>query len=299
MGKSHDVKTPFLRYTNSVKKGVLNDVYQASLQGCFCSAVPSSPPPSPQPICRWGPSPAGRAPRWKNPLQELIGYLSEVTGVSIRLRYTESWLSYGNETRNDSFDITFDDAAFVSWRMQKMGHEILAHVTPETGSGQHVVVVKKDHEYIKSHEDLIARTVCGRPAPNLATLVLLKVFPNPARQLTIAASLSYDDAYGKMLTGRCEVALMGESVFASHPDRDLGRVVFTSQALPPAAITASPRVTPEQKRKIIAALTAPEAAQRIGGFLKEYAAAKPLVRAEPSVYEPHFELLKNEWGFGD
>lgn len=246
-----------------------------------------------------GTQPRGPQAEVAPPFRELIDYIREVTGNSVGLRYTESWLSYANDTRNDRFDISFDGAAFVSWRMHRQGHEILAQVAPVSGSGQHVVVVRQDNVRINDLDALTARTVCGRPAPNLATLVLLKEFPNPVRQPFIVSSLSYGDAYKRLLAGECEAALMGESAFNKHPEMAQGRVVFISKALPPAAITAGPRVSPEQKRRLAAALTAPEASARIGGFLRKYANDRPLIKADASVYAPHYELLKNEWGFGD
>ena len=231
------------------------------------------------------------------PFEELASYLTKLTGAAVSYRYMDDWLTYATEMQSGQYDIAFDGPAFVSWRMRNQNHEVLAKIAGD--SVRHVVVVKKDNNRIKSIHGLAGHTVCGRPTPNLASLVLLKEFTNPMRQPIIVPAESYDDAFQKMLAGRCTGALVGESRFKKYSDEDRGmtKVVFTSEPLPTPAITAGPRVTPEQKRKIVEALTAPEASKHIGTFLKKYAGDKPFVAANPAAYRPHYILLKHERGF--
>lgn len=231
------------------------------------------------------------------PFGELAAYLAKLTGATVSYSYIDNWLSYAEEMQNGQFDIVFDGPAFVSWRMRNQNHEVLVKVAGD--HVRHVVTVKKDNNRIKSIHDLAGHTVCGRPTPNLASLVLLKEFTNPIRQPIIVPAESYDDAFQKMLAGRCTGAVVGESRFKKYGDNDRGRakVVFTSKPLPTPAITAGQRVTPEQKRKIVEALTSPEASKHIGAFLKKYAGDKPFVSANPAEYRPHYILLKHERGF--
>ena len=79
----------------------------------------------------------------------------------------------------------------------------------------------------------------------------------------------------------------------------MARAVVVTKPLPKQAVTAGPRVTPEQKRKIREALTSPDAAKHIGAFLTKYADGLPLETADPTAYRGHHTLLRNEWGFGE
>ncbi len=240
-----------------------------------------------------------RGPRAEvdKPFDELAAYLGRIVGTPVRYRYIDDWLSYATEMQKGYFDIVFDGPAFVSWRMRSQGHEVLVKVAG--AKIQHHVVVKKENATIKSMNDLIGRRVCGRPVPNLSALELLKEFPNPTRQPYIQPADSYGEAFRKMIEGRCEAAVVSVGLYRKLNEGGIAREIFTTEPLPPAAITAGPRVTPEQKRRIVEALTSPDAVRHIGAFLKKYAGDKPFEIADPAMYRPHHILLKNEWGFGE
>lgn len=243
--------------------------------------------------------PRGARSEVEKPFGELVNYLGRVTGTKVGYRYIDDWLSYATEMQKGYFDIAFDGPAFVSWRMHAQGHEVLVRVAG--AKIQHHIVVKKERADIKLMNDLVGRRVCGRPSPNLSTLELFKEFPNPTRQPYLQPTESYEDSYRRMMAGRCEAAVVSVGLYKKLGDqeREKTRIVFTTDVLPGPAVTAGPRVTAEQKRKIVEALTSPDAAKHIGAFLKKYAGDKPFEVADPALYRPHHILLKNEWGFGD
>ena len=231
------------------------------------------------------------------PFEELAAYLSQATGTTVTYKYIDTWLAYAIEMQKGRFDIVFDGPAFVSWRMLHRDHEVLVKVAG--APGRHVVAVRKENAKFKTIHDLAGHRICGRPTPNLSSLVMLNEFPNPSRQPLIVPAESYDDAFEKMMENRCAGAVVSESKFKKLNEKDVARAVIVTEPLPKQAISAGPDVTPEQKRKIHEALAAPDAEKYLGTFLKKYADGKPFEAADPAAYRDHHILLKNEWGFGE
>ena len=81
--------------------------------------------------------------------------------------------------RQGKYDLVYDGAHFVSWRINKLQHQALATLPVKIGF---VVITRKDMTDINQLNDLNGRAVCGFAPPNMATMVLYKQFGNPSRQ---------------------------------------------------------------------------------------------------------------------
>jgi len=163
------------------------------------------------------------------PFEELAAYLSQATGTTVTYKYIDTWLAYAIEMQKGRFDIVFDGPAFVSWRMLHRDHEVLVKVAG--APGRHVVAVRKENAKFKTIHDLAGHRICGRPTPNLSSLVMLNEFPNPSRQPLIVPAESYDDAFEKMMENRCAGAVVSESKFKKLNEKDVARAVIVTEPL--------------------------------------------------------------------
>ena len=69
--------------------------------------------------------------------------------------------------------------------------------------------------------------------------------------------------------------------------------------MPDQAISAGPRVSPADQAKIVAALTAPEAAGPTEKLRAAFRGGDRLVAAKNEEYAPWADLLRGQWGFFD
>jgi ABC-type phosphate/phosphonate transport system substrate-binding protein len=227
--------------------------------------------------------------------QPIADYLSARIGKKIVYHYSDNWLTYQDEMRDGKYDLVFDGPHFLSWRMQKLGHQPLAKLP---GRLAFVVVVKKDNAKIQSAKDLVGRTVCGLAPPNLATLTLYTQFENPARQPLVMESRSFKEAYEQMLSGRCVGAVLRDTAYKNlDKDKQAAKIVFQSEGIANQAFSAGPRFSASDKAKMVEALLAPEAKQKLAKFFERYNKDKDLLPALHQEYANHTRLLKDVFGF--
>ena len=223
----------------------------------------------------------------------IAAYLSAATGKKIVYEHSDNWLSYQDNMRKGKFDLVFDGPHFLSWRVAKLQHEPLAKLP---GKLAFVVVAKKDNDKISSVKDLSGRTVCGLAPPNLATLTLYSQFDNAARQPLVLAARSFKEAFEMMNSGKCTAAAMGKGFF-KNLDKGESKVVWESPGVPNQAFSAGPRFTEQDRSKMIAALTAPEAAAKMEKFFSIFSKDKALVAAKRDEFDGIANLLKDAYGF--
>ena len=95
--------------------------------------------------------------------QPVADYFSKVTGEKFVFRGAENWSDYTSAMKNQEFDVVFDGAHFVSWRIKYINHEILAKL-PELLIWR--IVAAKDNVALKSLDDLIGKKLCAPKTPN-------------------------------------------------------------------------------------------------------------------------------------
>ncbi len=225
--------------------------------------------------------------------QPVAAYLSSAIGKRIEYRNYDNWLTYQDRMRRGEYDIVFDGPAFISWRMNKLGHEPIVRLP---GKLAFVVMVRKDNDKIGTVKDLAGRTLCGLAPPNLATLTVLGQFDNPARQPLVVEVKSFKEAYNSVISGKCVAAILRDNVFANL-DKGAGKVVYKSEGIANQGFSVSPRLSDSERARITQALLAPEAQQRMKEFFERYNKGKELVRATRDEYQDLGRLLKDVWGF--
>lgn len=231
--------------------------------------------------------------------EQVAAYLSKVSGERVVYQPSRDYLSYARDLRNNKFDIVFDEAHFVAWRLINRGHALVAAAVPESAV-QHVAVVKRDNMNLQHVGQLAGRTTCGIAPPNLATLSLLSYFENPMRVPALISVESYESAYSDMLKGRCHAAVMSEAAFLklNKGSNGAAKSIFTSpQIIPGDAFTVAPRVRPEVRAKLLEALLSPDTMTEMNLFATQYAHDKLLDLPIEGEYKGLESLLKNQFGF--
>ena len=225
------------------------------------------------------------------PVAEL---LSRVSGEKVRFQHGGNFLIYQSEMRKGTYDITLDGPAFVGWRMAKLGHTPLVKFP---GNLVFVAIAKKNDNRIKELKDLAGRTLCAFPSPNLATLTVLYEFDNPARQPLVVETDSFPASYKNLLAGKCVGGIMQAKLYQEmDKDAQAAKILFTSKPLPNQAFTASPRIKPEVREKMVQALLSPEGMATTKALLEVYK-VPALQPASVEEYNGLGVLLRDVWGF--
>jgi ABC-type phosphate/phosphonate transport system substrate-binding protein len=226
--------------------------------------------------------------------EPIAEYLSKATGLQIVFKYSDNWLTYQTEMRKDAYDLVFDGPAFVSWRILKLDHAPLLR-TP--GNLAFVAIAKKDNARVNELKDLAGRTVCGFPSPNLATLSLTYEFDNPARQPMLLETKGFDKIYAGVVQGKCVGGFIQAKLYEEFDkDAQLAKVLFKSKPVPNQALTASTRVSPDMRRKIVDALLSKSGEAATAKLRAEFKGQNflPTTREE---YEKLHVYLRDVWGF--
>lgn len=221
-------------------------------------------------------------------------YISKIIGRPVKYEHPGNWLSYQSNMRNDKYDIVFDGPHFASWRMAHLGHDVLVKLP---GDLQFYLLTAANNKQINSPDDLIGKKICGISPPNLSTLSVLAYYKNPVRQPIIKGIKGgMGKVYKTFKTGACE-ALVLRTAFYSKKLKDVDRknlkILYTSPAMPNQVISASKRLTPDEKSRLQVALVSEDGVQATKPTLKRFGGkAKAFIPATANEYYGYNNLLE-------
>jgi len=226
--------------------------------------------------------------------QPVADYLSRVTGQKVVYQYPDNWLLYQRDMKKGIYDIVFDGPAFVGWRIDNQGHVPLVKLP---GKMVFLVMVKKDQSKVQTINELTGHTICAFPPPNMATLTVLYEFDNPVRQPLIVETQGFSEAYKGVLSGKCSAGILPKKNYEQLA-AELGgtQIIFTSKPISNQAFTASPRVSPVLREKIIKALLSP-AGQAATQRMRQEFKIENFEPASKEEYAGLGKLLRDTWGF--
>lgn len=225
----------------------------------------------------------------------IADYLSQVTSKKVIFRQAANWLTYQTEMRRGDYDLVFDGPHFNSWRVANLQHNILVKAP---GDFVFVVAVKKDNAKVQDLKQLNGRAICSMSPPNLGTLTVLNEFDNPLRQPVIQNMQGWDTIYSSMQAGQCAAAILPARNLAKYdPQGSAARVIFKAKAYPNQALSAGPRVSPEDQAKIARALAAPTARAATAKLRDAYALTGDFQPATKDEYAGVAGVLKDTWGY--
>jgi len=228
--------------------------------------------------------------------QPIAEYLSRIIGKKIVYRHPSDWLTYQTEMQRGSYDIVFDGPHFNSWRLSNLQHHMLVKVV---GEHSFAVVVRKDDNRFTDVKQLAGQKVCGMDPPNLGTLAVLGQFNNPLRQPFIINNLGWTKVYeGVAFEKKCDAAILPMANLEKFTNSEnLVRVLYKTKALPNQAFSAGPRISPEDRAAIAAALISQEGANVTARMRAAYGGDKGLAYATKAEYTGLDVYLKDTWGY--
>lgn len=225
----------------------------------------------------------------------IADYLSKVTGKQVVFRYSGSWINYQSEMRKGEYDLVFDGPHFNAWRAVHLRHNILVKAPGDTSF---VVAVKRSNDNLQDLKQLTGRAICGMSPPNLGTLAVLGQFDNPLRQPLIVSTRSWDGIYQEMQAGRCAAAILPVRNLAKFdPQGTAARIIFKARPYPSQALSAGPRISPEDQAKIAHAMISPGARSATAKLRDAYALSGDFLPAGKDEYAGVASMLRDSWGY--
>lgn len=265
------LKSPFF---NFLLLAILN--FTAAISSSFADLILTAPP-------RETPE-AG-----KSVYTPLAKYLSQFLGETVIYEHPLNWKRYEKKMKNDEYDIIFDGPHFAAWRIETLRAKPLIKLP---GALRFVLVVKKSETRFKSTEDLVGKTICTLPAPNLGALTLFSMFPYPARQPEYRLIKGGFREISKAFThGECDGAILRSSYYFKKSDRlfrDATRVIKRSKGLTNQGITISRRVSPNDYQRLVNTLIRGEGKFALKPILERfYSKANAFIPAKSVDYQNH------------
>ena len=229
--------------------------------------------------------------------QPIAEYLSKVLGRPVVYKYPRTFGVYRAEMLNGGYDILFDGAHFICYRIQKQQHNALVRFPNE---GRAWAIFARKGAGISKVSELAGKTVCAQPAPTIGALVLLSQFDkDPSRQPFLVPVKVREGIYNGVLSGHCAAGVLPNTEFAALNGSGAAAIVYESAPITDQGFSAGPRLSREEQAKITAALLAPEAAGPTEGIRTRFKGGAGLIPVKNEDYLPFVDLLRNEWGFAE
>lgn len=229
------------------------------------------------------------------PLMEL---LTRETGSTFRYVHVDNWFAYQSAMQHDRFHLLLDDAHYASWRLTSGKHVALVKARERV----RFVVLATRAGKIYSKEDLIGRTLCAYPQPDLGTISVLQKFNGPFQVPQILETRLPLDRVQRLLAGDCAGAVLARGQYTgSDALRGVSgrlKIVTQTDSYPGLTLTASSDM-PDKLRNAIRQILLSRAGGRATRALRRRLAnGSSFVDAVPEEYQELDELLRDFPGFG-
>lgn len=226
----------------------------------------------------------------------IVDFLTRATGEKFIYHNPANWSDYTIAMKNQEYDLAFDGAHFVSWRIKYLNHDIIAKL-PELLIWR--VVARNDNKSINTLDDLIGKKLCAPRSPNFGYLIIMSHYPDPDREPAQVITKSWKDGYDGVIKGDCDAAVMPKTNHLKFdPDLVNSKAVYTHLPYPNQGITAGPRLSPELKQKVRNALLSDEGQAAMSKLRERFSPGAFVVSAENEEYEGISMVLKRAENFG-
>ena len=177
--------------------------------------------------------------------------------------------------RKDKYDIIFDGPHFISWRIAHINNEVLVKLP---GSLEFMLVTKANNDALNKGKDLIGKKFCGISPPNLSSLSFLATFSNPVLQPKVKGIKGgMEKVYQAFENEDCPAAMLRNVFYhnkLSEKEKKQLKIIFKSRSMPNQAITASSRLSHEERNKIAKALISGDGAASLREVVKRFGGKK-------------------------
>ncbi len=219
----------------------------------------------------------------------LARYLSQILEQPVVYEHPLNWKRYEKKMKNDEYDIIFDGPHFAAWRIES---QLAKPLVKLPGALRFVLVVRKSDQALREIPDMIGKTICTLPAPNLGALTLFSMYPYPARQPEyLLVNGGFKEISDAFVQKKCDGAILRSSYYYNKADeqfRDSTRVIKRSKGLTNQGITISRRVDPDSYPKLVNSLIRGEGKQALKPILERfYSKANTFIPASSVDYQDH------------
>ncbi|GMR18697.1 MAG: hypothetical protein BMS9Abin33_1130 [Gammaproteobacteria bacterium] len=222
-------------------------------------------------------------------------YLSQVLGRRVTYKHPGNWTIFRIHMLKGNYDLIFDDGHLNNYRSEKLGHNTIVKAA---APNRYVVIVKKNSVRYQTLQNLTGRTICSQAPPDLATIIVLNRFSNPARQPLIRNTESWPDIYRNVITGKCAAGILPLAALDQFEKQQSNtRVVFLTRPLPNLAFSAGPRLSKQEQIKIARALTAKEGRTPTAKLRDAFMVQNGFVPASNQEYTGLAKYLENQLGY--
>jgi len=227
-------------------------------------------------------------------------YLSKVLKQPVQYYHPKKWSEYTRAMHDGKYDIVFDGPHFAAWRIKHTQHQAVVKLP---GDLNFIIFTHKSNNKVNKLHDLLGKSICGLPSPNLATMSAFLMFDNPVIQPNIVyVKGGAPEVYESFKRGQCEAAVILAQFFNKaipEAERSNLKVVAKSNPYPNQTITAGTRLNPSQIQLMQTSLTSPEGTKASQKLLEIYSKNKRVFEvANTSQYDGIEKMLEDEvWGW--
>ena len=204
--------------------------------------------------------------------EPMAASLTELLGEKVTYQHPGSWHNYQKQLQDDQYDIVFDGPHFAAWRMTSLSAKPLVRLP---GNLRFVLVTPISEKNITEVKNLIGKTVCTLPSPNLGALTVYSMYPNPVTQPEfVPIKGGFKQVTKELLQGNCRGAIMRSSFYYKKlPEkvRNKFKVLKESNPIINQGITVSRRISPAAQTKMLNALTTQSGSEAIRPILDRFA----------------------------
>ncbi len=214
-------------------------------------------------------SPRGSAATERALFEPIAHYLTAVTGHQIVYRQPTGALSFAHNLAAGRYDLLFGGPHLAAWAHRHLRARPLVRF-----SGRLVFdTVVRDPD-IHGLPALVGEPVCVSPPPSLATISLLRHFPDVLRQPYLIAVSGWQQAYRELMTGACRATVLPASAVQRFDAQGSAlHVIHQSRAYPGYGLVADRHIPRAAQRLIRAALLTPQGRQATALLMRSDAAS--------------------------
>lgn len=187
---------------------------------------------------------------------ELASQLAEILDEPVRYVAPAYGMSdYGKHVRKGDYDILLDGPQFAAWRIAKGMHKPVAQSDTQLSF---LVVVPTTDTKTNSPEQLVNKTVCLQPSPNLSNLMFMSLYRDPFQLPDVRMVEGFKPIVDKVIEGTCSAGVIPAALYDKTLDKDTQnklRIVYNTRPLPGLTLTVSNKVSDAKREDLTKRLT--------------------------------------------
>lgn len=195
--------------------------------------------------------------------------LTRIIGQKVTYEQPRGWADYTKKMREGKYDIVFDGPHFTAWRLKNLKHIPVATLP---GTLDFYIIAHNKENFIDKAKDLVGKSICAMPSPNLATDMVYDMFPNPVIQpIFYEVTGGMEMVFDAFTKGHCDATVIRRATFNSLSKQQRGqyRIVAKTRPLPNQTFTISDKLR-QNHVAISDFLLSADASQTLAHLLARY-----------------------------